>query len=327
MKKNRFHLTDLPSAVIIFLVVFVYFSVSANGFFSGYNFASILTQSVIPCLLVLGVAIVIMSAGLDLSVGNVLTLSGVTCGLMLKADMPVALAMLVGVLTGMTCGFLNGVMVAKMKLPPFIATLAMLNVASGLANTLSRKKPVYWTRENFPILDKIGTGTVLGIPVFAVFGVLVMAIVIFIFYRTRLRTNVYTLGGNEEVLHLSGVSVAKWKIIVFTLSGTMAGIGGVLMDARVTCADPTVGTGLEFAAVVGAVIGGNLQNTGKGNLFGAILGALTLATIRNGLSIMHMNNYWQMVLTGAILVVGMVIRELSVRIEHRRKLKEAEVAA
>ncbi len=327
MRKNRFHLTDLPSAVIIFIVVFVFFAVSAGGFFSAYNLASILTQSVIPCLLVLGVAIVIMSAGLDLSVGNVLTLSGVTCGLLLKAGMPVALAMLVGVLTGTACGFLNGFMVAKMKLPPFIATLAMMNIASGLANTLSQKKPVYWEREAFPILDTIGTGAVLGIPVFALIGVLVMAVVIFVFYRTRLRTNVYTLGGNEEVLHLSGVSVAKWKIVVFTLSGLMAGVGGVLMDARVTCADPTVGTGLEFAAVVGAVIGGNLQNVGKGNLFGAILGAITLATIRNGLSIMHMNNYWQMVLTGAILVIGMVIRELFVRIEHKKKLKEAEASA
>ena len=320
MKKKNIHLTDYPSATIMLLVVFLYFSVFARGFLSAYNLTSILVQSVIPGVLVLGVAMVIISGGLDLSVGNVLALSGCVCGILLKNGMPVGVAVLAGIAAGALSGFINGLMIAKMKLPPFIATLAMMNIASGLANTISQRKPIYWEESRF--LDVIGTGNILGVPVFVLVGVLIMAVVILAFRKTRLKTNTYVLGGNEEVLHLSGISVAKWKIIIYTISGTLAGLCGILMNARVSCADPTVGTGLEFSAVVGAVIGGNIQNTGKGSLPGALLGAVTLATIRNGLSILKMNTYWQMVITGVILVIGMLIRELSVRSEQKRNLKE-----
>ena len=321
MKKRNIRLTDYPSAILMLFFAFLYFSIFAGGFLSIYNLTSILVQSVIPCILVLGVAIVVISGGLDLSVGNVLALSGCVCGVCLKSGAPLAAGILAGVLSGTACGFLNGLMISKMKLPPFIATLAMMNIAAGLANTISQRKPIYW--EKSPVLDAVGTSSVLGLPVFVLVGTVAIVIVIFMFRKTSLKTNAYVLGGNEEVLHLSGVSVAKWKIIIYTLSGTLAGICGILMNARVSCADPTVGTGLEFSAVVGAVIGGNVQNTGKGSLIGALLGALTLATIRNGLSILRMNTYWQMVITGLILVVGMLIREISVRKEQKRNLVRA----
>ena len=317
MKKRNISFGDIPSAVLMLIVIFLYFSLFAGGFLSLYNLNSILVQSIIPCVLVLGVSVVIISGSLDLSVGNVLALSGCVCGILLKNGIPTFLAVPAGILTGTACGFLNGAMISKMKLPPFIATLAMMNIASGLANTISERRPIYWEENGF--LNALGEGGILGVSFYVLAGVLVMVLVICIYRFTRLRTNAYVIGGNEEVLHLSGVSVAKWKLIIYSLSGTLAGICGILMNARVTCADPTVGTGLEFSAVVGAVIGGNIQNTGKGSLWGAIVGALTLAVIRNGLSIMKTNTYWQMVLTGLILVVGMLLREVSVRREQRKR--------
>lgn len=295
----------------------IYFLIFAPNFLTANNLTNLLTQTTIPCLLVTGVAMVIISGGMDLSVGSALALSGCVCGLMLRAGLPLLLCLTAGIFTGTVCGLLNGLMIAKMRLPSFIATLAMLNMASGLTNTLSGKKPIYWDAN--PVLSFIGNGKFLGMPLFVIIGFAVIALVIFFFYRTRLKTYAYVLGGNEEVLHLSGISVSKWKLVVYALSGFLAGVAGMMMIARANCADPTSGTGLEFSAVVGAVIGGNVQKTGKGTLLGALLGAITLSVLRNGMSLMMLQTHWQMVITGIVLVFGMLIHDLSVRQEKRQK--------
>ena len=299
----------------------IYFLVFAPNFLKLNNLTNLLTQTTIPSLLVTGVAMVVISGGMDLSVGSTLALSGCICGLMLRAGLPLLLCIAVGILTGTLIGLLNGLMIAKMRLPSFIATLAMLNMASGLTNTLSGKKPIYWDAN--PVLNFIGNGKLLGMPIFVIIGFSVIAIVIFFFYRTRLKTYTYALGGNEEVLHLSGISVTKWKLIVYSLSGFLAGVAGMMMIARANCADPTSGTGLEFSAVVGAVIGGNVQKTGKGTLFGALLGAITLSVLRNGMSLMMLQTHWQMVITGIVLVFGMLIHDLSVKQEIKQRLRDS----
>ena len=311
MKKRKLSLSVFPSAIVICAVELIYFSLFARQFLSIGNIANVMTQSVIPCMLVVGVAIVVISGGMDLSVGSVLALSGCIAGLVLKAGLPLYVAAFLGIFTGICCGTINGIMISKVGLPPFIATLAMMNIASGLSNTLSEKKPVYWGDNK--VLYEIGNGKVFGVPIFALTGVLIIGLMITIFYVSRLKTYTFVLGGNEEVLHLSGVSITKWKILVYALSGFLAGVAGIMMIARVNCADPTSGSGLEFAAVVSAVIGGNVQNTGRGTLFGALLGALTIAILRNGLSLLKTQTHWQMVITGIVLVLGILIHEFAVK--------------
>lgn len=308
--KLKINFINIPSAVYIFIVSFILFSVLEKNFLTAYNLTNILTQSSILCVVGLGVMIVIISGGLDLSVGNVLTLAGIVCGVFLSIGFPVGVAIILGICTGILCGFINGIMITKMGLPPFIATLAMMNIAAGLSNTFSQRKTVYW--EKHQLLDFIGNEKILGIPVFLIIAIIIAIIVVLLFKKSILGVYVYAIGGNEEVPLLSGINTTKWKLIVYSLSGLLAGMAGILMNSRMGCADPTVGTGYEFYAVVAAIIGGNILRSGKGNLLGGILGVITLSMIRNGFSLMGLLTHWQMVIVGSILILGMMINEIIV---------------
>lgn len=323
MKKHRVDISDFPSAIIIIAAAIIYFMLCAPNFLSGRNLTNLFIQTTIPCMLVVGVAIIIMSGGMDLSVGSVLALAGCITGLVLKSGASFGVALAAGVGCGLLCGLLNGLLVAVVKIPPFITTMAMMNIASGITNTLSEKKPVYWDPNE--VLAWINDGSVFGVPVYALTGFGVIALTMLIFYKTKYRTNVYVLGGNEEVLHLSGGSIVKWRILIYMTSSLLASLAGILMIARASCADPTSGTGLEFTAVVGAVIGGNIQNTGKGTLFGAVLGAITLSVLKNGMSLLMMQTHWQMVITGIILVIGMLIHSLASRLDAKRMNDRAKL--
>ncbi len=310
-RKINIEWINIPSTLYIFVAGFILFSIANSQFLSVYNWTNILIQSSILCTITLGVTIVIISGGMDLSVGNVLTLSGVICGVLMSMNVPVGLSIIGGVLTGVVCGFANGLMITKMGLPPFIATLAMMNIAAGFSNTLSERKTVYWEKEF--VLNFIGNEKLLGIPVFIILSILIVIVVIFIFKKTILGVYVYAIGGNEEVLRFAGINTVKWKLIIYSLSGLLAGIAGILMNSRLGCADPIVGSGYEFYAVVSAIIGGNILRSGKGSLLGGVLGVVTLTMIRNGFSLMGLLTHWQMVIVGLILIFGMLINEIVVR--------------
>ncbi len=318
IRKFKVNFINVPSTVYIFVVSFLLFTLTENNFFTTYNLTNILAQSAILCVIGLGVMIVIISGGLDLSVGNVLTLSGVVCGVFLSIGFPIALAILFGICTGIVCGFVNGFMITKMGLPPFIATLAMMNIAAGLSNTFSQRKTVYW--EKIPLFDSIGNGEILGIPVFLIIALFIAVVVILLFKKSILGVYVYAIGGNEEVPVLAGINTTKWKILIYSLSGLLAGIAGIIMNSRMGCADPTVGNGYEFYAVVAAIIGGNSLRSGRGNLLGGILGVITLSMIRNGFTLMGLLTHWQMVIVGLILILGILINEVVVK--HAKKINQ-----
>ena len=306
-KRFKFDISEPPSTVYIFLVSFVVFSLASRQFNTVYNWSNILIQSSILSVISLGVMVVIISGGMDLSVGNVLTLSGVVCGVFLSRGMPLGLSVLLGVLTGGACGLINGLMITKMRIPPFIATLSMMYIAAGMSNTFSQRKTVYW--EKNIVLHYIGNEKVLGIPLFILISLFVAVLVILILKRSILGVYAYAIGGNEEVPLLSGINTIKWKLIIYSMSGLLAGVAGILMNSRLGCADPIVGSGYEFYAVVAAIIGGNTLGSGKGNLLGGILGVVTLTMIRNGFSLMGLLTHWQMVIVGLILVLGMLINK------------------
>lgn len=297
-------------AFAILIVLFVGFSFASPNFFQFNNIVGILISTAVNGILALGVTFVIITSGIDLSIGTVMTLSAVMTGMFITNwGLPVWLGVLGGLGTGAVCGLANGLMISKMKLPPFIATLGMLNVAKGLALVISKLKPIYFN--DTPIFNQIAMGSLLGkiIPGFDIpnavlimFGAAIVAWLVLT--KTILGRYTFALGSNEEATRLSGVNVDSWKTMVYTLCGMFAGLAGVIMAARLNSAQPALGQGYELDAIAAAVIGGTSLSGGEGSIVGTIIGAFLISTLTNGLRILSVPQEWQIVLTGIVLVVA-----------------------
>jgi ribose transport system permease protein len=290
------------------IIIFVGFSFASPYFFTFNNVVGILISTAVNGLLALGVTFIIISGGIDLSVGTVMTLSSIMCGVFVTYwNLPIALGILAGILTGGLAGFINGLMISKMKLPPFIATLGMLNVARGLSLVISDLHPIYFALDkNF---NNIAMGSVLGsiIPGFDIpNGVLIMfasAIVAgLILTKTIIGRYCFAIGSNEEAVRLSGVNIVIWKTAVYTVGGLFVGIAGVVIAARLNSAQPALGLGYELDAIAAAVIGGTSMSGGEGTILGTIIGAFIISTLTNGLRIMSVPQEWQIVVTGLIII-------------------------
>lgn len=291
------------------IILFVGFSVASPYFFRFSNIVGILLATSVNGLLALGVTFIIISDGIDLSVGTVMTLSAVMSSVVVvRWGFPVWLGVIGAVLTGMLAGFINGTLVAKMKIPPFVATLGMLYVAKGLALVISDLKPIYFS--DAPAYARIAMGSVTGaiIPGFdipnAVLILFGMAFVAhFVLTKTILGRYTFAMGSNIEAVRLSGVVVDFWKIAVYTLGGLFAGLGGVLIAARLNSAQPALGAGYELDAIAAVVIGGSSLSGGEGSILGTIIGAFIISVLTNGLRILSVPQEWQIVITGVIVVL------------------------
>lgn len=293
------------------IVIFVAFSIASPYFRQLDNIIAILLATAVNGVLALGVTFVIISAGIDLSVGTVLTFSAVMTGVFIvDLGLPVPLGVLGGLLSGALCGFINGFVISKMKIPPFIATLGMMMMTKGLALILSRSKPIYFM--DTPAFNKIAMGSVVGaivpglnVPnaVLILFGAAIIANLIL--SKTILGRYDFAIGSNEEATRLSGVNVDAWKIAIYTLCGLFAGLGGVLMASRLNSAQPALGAGYELDAIAAVVIGGTSLSGGEGTILGTIIGAFIMSTLTNGLRILAVPQEWQMVVTG-VIVIGAV---------------------
>jgi ribose transport system permease protein len=295
------------------IVLAVGFSMASPYFRTFDNFVGILLATAVNGVLGLGVTFIIITGGIDLSVGTVLTFSAVMTGVFITNwHLPIPIGILGGVLAGSTAGLINGLVISRMKIPPFIATLGMLYVTKGLSLVISGLKPIYFN--DTPAFREMAMGSVLGkiIPGFEVpnavlilFGVAIIAHLIL--SRTILGRYTYALGSNEEATRLSGVNVASWKTAVYTLGGLFSGIGGVLMAARLNSAQPALGAGYELDAIAAVVIGGTSLSGGEGSILGTIIGAFIISTLTNGLRILSVPQEWQMVVTGGIVVMAVYL--------------------
>ncbi|HET7701881.1 MAG TPA: ABC transporter permease [Candidatus Limnocylindrales bacterium] len=287
------------------VVLLLFFSAISPPFRTTDNFTSILVATAVNGILAMGVTFVIITGGIDLSVGTTMTLCTVVLGLTVtKAGLPLWIGLPAAMAAGAFLGTLNGLLIAKAKLPPFIATLGMLNVARGLAQILSDVKPIYF-EGNPEFYDVFMGKPLLGIPnvVFVMFGAAVIAHVVLT--RTVLGRYTFALGSNEEATRLSGVNVDRWKIAVYALCGLFAGLAGILIGARMTSAQPSVGLGYELDAIAAAVIGGTSLSGGEGSIVGTIIGAFIISTLTIGLSIVGVPDQWKLVITG-LVVIGAV---------------------
>jgi ribose transport system permease protein len=299
------------------LVIAIFFSAVAPPFRTFENFIAILLATAVNGVLALGVTFVIITAGIDLSVGTVMGFAAVITGVVVvNWGMPIWAGVLAAIAAGALTGASNGFMVARMRIPPFIATLGMFYVTKGLSLIITGTKPIYFTTPNAEGFRNIATGSILGqiIPGFNIpnavlimFGAAIVANLILT--RTILGRYTFALGSNEEATRLSGVNTKAWKIAVYTLCGMFAGLGGLLMASRLNSAQPALGTGYELDAIAAVVIGGTSLSGGEGTILGTIIGAFIISTLTNGLRIMSVPQEWQMVVTGTI-VVGAVYLDM-----------------
>ena len=313
--QRRLVRSDALQRVLAFgalLALFIVFSLASPNFLQFDNVVGILLATSVNGVLALGVTFVIITGGIDLSVGTVMTLSAVMTGVFITVwHLPVPLGILAGLATGGSAGFVSGTVIARMRIPSFIATLGMLNIAKGLALVISGLKPIYFN--DTPEFNRMAMGSIAaGIPllevpnaVLVLFGAAIVASVILT--RTVLGRYAFALGSNEEATRLSGVNVARWKIAIYTLAGVFSGLGGVLIAARLNSAQPSLGQGYELDAIAAAVIGGTSLSGGEGSILGTVIGAFIISTLTNGLRILSVPQEWQTVVTGAIVIVAVYL--------------------
>jgi ribose transport system permease protein len=295
------------------ILLFIVFSLASPNFLQFDNVVGILIATAVNGVLALGVTFIIITGGIDLSVGTVMTLAAVITGVLVtEMHLPLPLGIVGGILAGTLMGLVNGTVIARMKIPSFIATLGMLNIAKGLALVLSGLKPIYFN--DTPEFNGIAMGSALGalIPgldvpnvVLLLFAAAIVAGVIL--YRTVLGRYAFALGSNEEATRLSGVNTNFWKIVIYGLGGTFSGLAGVMIAARLNSAQPALGQGYELDAIAAAVIGGTSLSGGEGSMLGTIIGAFIISTLTNGLRILSVPQEWQTVITGAIVILAVYL--------------------
>lgn len=288
---------------LVIVLMGVFFGAINPNFWTMTNLTNVARQVSILALISVGETFAILSAGIDLSVGSLLALVSVICA-QTMLEYGVAVGILAGILIGAVCGLINGILIAKARIPPFIATLAMLVGARGLALTLSGGLPIAGLPKSFLT---IGAGYILGIPIPAIIAAIVMAIGYFILSRTAFGRNVYAVGGNEEAAMLSGINVSRIKILVYLLSGVCAGIAGVVLTSRVISGQPTLGEVQELYAIAAVVIGGSKISGGYGGVGKTVLGVLVLGLLNNGLNLIRVSSYVQLIVIGVIIVLAVYV--------------------
>lgn len=294
------------------LVLVVFFTLASEHFMTFSNWKGILLATSTVGILAMGVTFVIITGGIDLSVGTNMTLSAVMTGVIITdAGLPFPIGIVAGVLTGGFIGLINGTLIARFSIPPFIATLGMLNVARGLALILSDLAPIYFPdspgfNEAFmgSIIETAGGPDVPNL-IFVFFGAALVAG--FILSRTVVGRYIFAIGSNEEATRLSGVRSMRYKASAYILSGLFAGLAGVVIAARLNSAQPAVGFGYELDAIAAAVIGGTSLQGGEGSILGTVIGAFIISVLTNGLRLLSVPQEWQTVLTGAIVILAVYL--------------------
>jgi hypothetical protein len=266
-------------------------------------------------LLACGMTMVIILGGIDLSVGSVIALSGVfAAGCVSRYGMNIYLAMIIGVLIGIIIGAFNGFVISRTTIPPFIVTLATMNIARGLSGVYTGGSPVRVVSKEW---QWIGAGYIGIFPVPVIIMIIIFIISVLIMNRTKIGRYIYAVGGNTLAAKFSGISVSKVKFMVYTYSGLMAGLAGVILASRMYSGQPTAGDGAEMDAIAAVVVGGTSMSGGYGKLGGTLVGALIIGILSNGLNLMNVNSFWQTVVKGIVIL-------LAVFIDYIRNLKKSK---
>jgi ribose transport system permease protein len=268
------------------------------------NLLNVAEQTSINAIVAVGMTFVILSGGIDLSVGSIVALSGVVLGEALRSGLPMPIALLLAALVGLACGLVNGALVSWGGLPPFIVTLGTMSIARGAALLFTEGRPV----SGFdPTFRAIATGRIGFIPATVIAMLVVYAIAHFVLTRTTFGRYVYAIGGNEEATRLSGVAVRFHKTMIYGVSGLMSAIAAIILTARLNSAQPIAGMMYELDAIAATVIGGTSLMGGEGSLGGTLVGALIMGVLRNGLNLLGVSSFLQQIVIGAVIVVAVLL--------------------
>jgi ribose transport system permease protein len=268
------------------------------------NLMNVMEQTSINAVIAVGMTFVILSGGIDLSVGSLVALSGVALAGALRSGMPLPVALLAGLATGAAAGLVNGLLIARGKLPPFIATLGMMSVARGLTLFLTDGRPISGFDAGFRTL---ATGRVLGVPASVLLAGALYVAAHLVLTRTRFGLYVYAIGGNEEATRLSGVGVRFHKTMVYVLAGLMSAVASVILTARLNSAQPIAGMMYELDAIAATVIGGTSLLGGSGTIGGTLIGALIMGVLRNGLNLLGISSFLQQVVIGLVIIAAVLV--------------------
>lgn len=273
-------------------------------FLSVSNLLNVMEQTSINAVIALGMTFVILSGGIDLSVGSLLALAGVVLAWALQAGWPVPAAILAGLAVGGASGLVNGLLITKGRLPAFIATLGMMSIARGAALVFTSGRPISGFGAAF---RQLSTARILGVPAPIVITVAVYALGHFLLTRTRFGRYVYAIGGNEEATRLSGINAGFHKTMVYVLSGVASGLAAALLTARLNSAQPIAGINYELDAIAATVIGGTSLSGGVGTLHGTLIGALIMGVLRNGLNLLGTSSFFQQIVIGIVIITAVLV--------------------
>lgn len=314
------NLAKFQSLIALFVLCLV-ISLLSDKFFTVANGWNVMRQISVNICIATGMTLVILTAGIDLSVGSVLALCGAITASLLKNGIEIPSqnlyigftllgGVLAGILVGSLLGFFNGWTITKFKVPPFVATLAVLTIARGLTMLWTKGFPISGLGENFAY---IGTGWFIGIPLPVWISGIIVLIGVFITRKTRFGRYIYAIGGNESAARLSGIKINRVKIAVYAIAGALAAIGGIIVTSRLDSAQPNAGITYELDAIAAVVIGGTSLSGGKGSIWGTVLGAIIIGVLNNGLVLLDVSPFWQQVVKGFVILVAVILDKVNTK--------------
>lgn len=305
MNGLKVFLKRIPPVFWVVIAMMIAFSIISPRYVSFRNIVILMQQGAVLLVISSAATFVIISGGLDLSLGGVMTISGVITALGLNAGMSVPVAIITGGITGAVCGAITGTLVAVAGMRPFIATLGMQGVLYGVALALTNSVGVLVNNKAFIFIgDKVAK----YVPMAAISCGIIFAFAIFVQNHTRFGRYIYAIGGNEEGLRLSGVNTKFWKWMVYTFAGFLAGLGGVILTARLEVGDPIVGVKWEFEAIAATILGGTALRIGRGDVKGTIIGVMLITVLRSGLNVIRMPPIWQPAIIGTVIILSIVFQ-------------------
>lgn len=303
MNKGKKALREMASLLSLVIIVFV-LAVTSPTFFSLSNIMNILVQVAVIAVIAAGSTVVILTGGIDLSVGAVMALSGVLSAGVIRGTGNQFLAVFSCIGISVLCGFITGLMITGGKMPPFVATLSMMSITRGLSFIYTKGKPISGFPDSFRFF---GAGTIGKIPVMILLTLAVYILMYFVLRKTPFGRIVYAIGSNEEATRLTGINTSKNKLLVYSLAGLLTGVAALMYVGRINSGHPSAGSGYEMDAIAAVVIGGTSLSGGKGSLIGTLIGALIMGVIRNGLNLLNVDPYWQNVVLGLVIAGAVML--------------------
>ncbi|MFE3973988.1 MULTISPECIES: ABC transporter permease [unclassified Peribacillus] len=292
--------------LLALILLFIVITVLNPSFMEPNNILNLLRQTSINALIAFGMTFIILTGGIDLSVGSILALSSALMAGMMVSGLDPILAILVGILLGAIMGVINGILVSKGKMAPFIVTLATMTIFRGLTLVYTDGKPITGIGDSV-MFQMLGRGYFLGLPVPAVVMIIAFMILWFLLHKTSFGRKTYAIGGNEKASRISGIKVDRVKVAIYGLAGTMAAIAGAILTSRLNSAQPTAGQSYEMDAIAAVVLGGTSLSGGKGRLFGTLVGVLIIGTLNNGMNLLGVSSFYQQVVKGAVILIAVLL--------------------